>query len=732
MQVNPDSPSSPTTQSQPTTPETWTQVAEVYYAQGRFNEAIAACQEAIKMQPDWAAAYVTMGNVHQAQTQVEKAVRSYQQALELNPNLAQAHANLGSMFYLQGKIKEAIDSYRQAVVLKPDLAAVYWNLAKALKQVGQNAEAIKAEQQALQLNPQLGGGAEVLYNQGNELALQGKIEEAIALWQKAINLKPDFAEPYGQMGMILRHQGKYKEAIPLLEKAIELKPDLVAAHQHLCGIYRDGTNLAKARQAVDRYAEACGTIDPIMTAIYGISTYQVSGLNHIARERFLQLESKLNSQLERSTYVEIKSLYANLLFSMPYLRDDIHKNLRLHRRIAKRYIEQALKPKKLSIPDLNSPASPHHPLRIGILSSHFNRHSVGWCSLDVLQALSQLPVQLYLYSTEKLQTDDRTPLFEQIAYKLFIPKYYPNGLPTAEELIREIRQDEIDILLDLDALSLPLHGDIFYYQPAPVCISWLGFDALQINSKTYFLADQQTHPKGYEKHYTEKLLRMPHSFVVLSGFNRFPVDPVKLRQIYRISSDQIVYLCVSPGRKFSRELAQAQVKILQSVPNSLLLHKGLGDAEVFRAIYWQACEALGVGKQRIKFIPRFAKEEEHRQIYALADVLLDSYPYNGGTHTLEALWFEVPVVTRAGEQFLSRMGYSFLKGLSIQDGIAESWEEYINWGVRFGTDEGLRTSIQEQLIRAKQPDHLAPLWNPYQFAQDLYGILQRLLKENKG
>lgn len=731
MQVNPDHPSYPTAQPQPTDPETWTQVAEVYYAQGRLAEAIAACEEAIKMQSDWAAAYVTMGNVHQAQNQVEKAVRSYQHALELNPNLAQAHANLGSMFYLQGKIKEAIASYRQAVALKPDLAAVYWNLAKALKQTGQNAEAAEAEQRALQLNPQL-GGVELLYHQGNELALQGKIEEAIATWQKAINLKPDFAEPYCQIGMVLRHQGKYKEAIPLLEKAIELKPDFVAAHQHLCGIYRDGTNLGKARQAVDRYTQACEKIDPIMTAIYGISTYQVSGLNHIAKERFLQLESKLNSKLERSTPVEIKSLYANLLFSMPYLRDDPNKNIRLHRRITKRYIEQTLKSKPLSIPKSSSVQSPHNPLRIGILSSHFNRHSVGWCSFDSLQALSQLPVQLYLYSTEKLQTDDRTVLFEQIAHKLFIPQYYPNGLPTAAELIQEICNDEIDVLLDLDALSLPLHADIFYYKPAPVCISWLGFDALQINSETYFLADQHSHPKGYEKYYTEKLLRMPHSFVALSEFQRLPVNARTLRHVYRISADQIVYLCVSPGRKFSRELAQAQVKILQQVPNSVLIHKGLGDSEVFRATYWQACETLGVGKHRIKFLPRFAKEEEHRQIYALADVLLDSYPYNGGTHTLEALWFDVPVVTRTGEQFLSRMGYSFLKGLSIEDGIAQSWEEYIKWGARFGNDEALRKSVQEKLVQAKQPEQLAPLWNPSQFAHDLYEILKTLFKENKG
>jgi predicted O-linked N-acetylglucosamine transferase (SPINDLY family) len=728
MSVNPNQFSDPSTAIQPDSPQGWTQLAETYYVQKLYSEAIAACQNAIALEPNEPLAYVTMGNIYQAQGQIQEAIRSYQQALAINPNLPQAHVNLGSMFYRQGQLESAINSYRQAVNLQPDLAAVHWNLAQVLKHLGQDGEAQISEQRALALNPQL-GGADVLFNQGNQLALQGKVEEAIALWQKVVELKPDFAEAYGQMGMVLRHQGKYKEAIPLLEKAIEIKPNLPLAHQHLCGIYRDSSNLAAARKAVDRYIECCHEIDPIMAAIYGISTYQVSGLNHIAKDRFLKLESQLYSKLDRTTLVEIKSLYSNLLFSMPYLRDDLDKNIKLHHRITKKYIEKILKPKYQSISDTIPATFPHSPLRIGILSSHFNRHSVGWCSLDVLRELSNLPVKLYLYCTDRLQADDRTPLFEAIANKFFIPKHYPNGLPTPEEIIQEITNDQIDIILDLDALSLPIHSDIFYYKPAPICISWLGFDALQVSNQTYFLGDEYTHPKGTEKYYTEQLLKMPQSFMAVSGFERVETNPIQLRQTYRISSDQIVYLCVASGRKFNVELVKAQVEILKQVPDSILIYKGLADQDVVISTYRQVCDGLGVGKHRIKFLPRFPREEEHRQVYGIADVFLDSYPYNGGTHTLEALWFNVPVVTYKGEQFLSRMGYSFLQGLSIEEGISESWKDYINWGVRLGQDQVLRTLVQEKLIKSKQSESLVPLWNPQQFAQNLYGIFQQLIKQ---
>lgn len=136
---------------------------------------------------------------------------------------------------------------------------------------------------------------------------------------------------------------------------------------------------------------------------------------------------------------------------------------------------------------------------------------------------------------------------------------------------------------------------------------------------------------------------------------------------------------------------------------------------------------IGDAGDRIKFIPSAKKEEEHRAFYGLADVFLDTYSYNGGTHNLEALWFNLPVVTRCGEQSFARMGYSFLQSISISEGIAHNWKEYIEWGVRLGNDSNLRFLIKEKLIQSKQTDNLAPLWNPKKLAEDMYCLLQNLV-----
>ena len=706
--------------------ETLTVKAELYYAQGQLSEAMACCRQALTLQPDWPPTYVTLANILQAQGQISEAINLYYRAIELNPDLAQAHVNLGSMFYRQGKLEEAIASYRQAIHLQPYLAAAYWNLAKVLQQLGKSDEAIASQQKALELNPNLG---EVEFNlsQGYRLAEEGKLDEAIIFWQKAIQLKPDLAEPYGQIGIILRNQGKFSEAIQNLKKAIEIKPDYAAAHQHLCGILRDSNNYVVVREAVNNYYQLCGEIDPVMTAIYLISTYQVSGLNEIAKDRFFELEVQLKQNIAIvNKLVEIKSLYANFLFAAPYLRDDIKANSKLYKLISKAYTQLALKPQKnVDFPIFKFSES--RKLKVGFISSHFCRHSVGWCSLNIIQELAKLKTEIYLYATERFKVDDQTQKFTEAVTKLYIPKKYPKGVVDIREIISEIQQDKVDVLVDLDSLSLPINTEILYHQPAPVCISWLGFEPPYISSQNYFLCDWHTHPEDRDEYYTEKLVRMPDSFVAVSSFSSIKTNRIALRKSHRIALDQIVYLCLAPGRKFNRDLVKAQIAILKQVPNSILIHKALGDIEVFRAAYSQVCEVEGISIHRIKFMGRYLTEEEHRSIYSLADIMLDSYPYNGGTHTLEALWFNLPVVTRAGEQFLSRMGYSFLQSLDINLGVAWSWKEYIEWGVKLGQNPNLRQEFIDKLVNSKYLENLAPLWNSKKFAKDMYDVIVKLL-----
>ncbi|NJM28082.1 MAG: tetratricopeptide repeat protein [Pseudanabaena sp. RU_4_16] len=381
-----------------------------------------------------------------------------------------------------------------------------------------------------------------------------------------------------------------------------------------------------------------------------------------------------------------------------------------------------------------NPDTQPNQLRIGFISVNFRRHPVGWCSADTIGALAKLTPHIYLYATSKFKQDDRTQVFEAIACKCnwqeecWQQQKESETFNNLSDLIAEIEQDDLDVLIDLDSLTASRHPEILIRKPARLCVSWLGFDAPYLCSDNYNLGDRHTHPPGIEDYYIERTLRLPDSHMAVADFPSVKIDGKVQRKLLKLRIKDIIYLCVTPSIKLNRDTVEAHIQIIKSVPNSLLLYKGRGDLDIVKSLYHEACTAQGIDRKRVKFLTLTSTEEEHRSIYAAADVMLDSYPYNGGSHTLEALWFDLPVVTRLGEQSFARMGYSFLITLGIIDGIAQSWDEYIQWGIRLGNDKALRDSIRQRLIKSKQPEHLSPLWNPAKLAEDMYNLFAEILE----
>ena len=733
-------------------------LAEAYCQKGNFAGAIATSRRYLALNHDaipiykmaakikaarpeviGADVYFQLGNVLCMQGKRDRAVASFQLCLQKEPNYTEAYINLGVVLRQLGKLEEAAKSYKLAIALEPDQALAHFSLGNVLSDLGKLHEAVQSYEKAIALQPDLRGAHHNLLNIYHKL---GDKKRSIDCLQKASAIQnnlPDSARYYDFLGQDLRWQGRKEEAAIALKKALELEPQLSSAHQDLCGLLADWGKLSAAREAVDKYRKLCQEEDPIVTTIYFINIYLMSGASEPAKEKFLALEAKLYEKYWPSDAKlsdaklsdrEIKALYKHFLFSMHYLRDDIEANSRLYRAIAPQYMETFPEPQPDSISHYrlrdNRGKRGDRKLRIGVLSNHFQRHSVGWCSLAAIQELSFLTPHLYLYVTGKLKADEMTDRFDSLAAKFYRPSRFPNGMTDVSDVLAEIRSDNLDVLLDLDSLTVPVQVEILHARPAPICVSWLGFDAPFVSPNNYWLGDWHSLPAGREENYCEQLVRMPKCFVAVAGFDRIEPDRQALRQFHKIAPNQIAYFCVAAGRKFNPDLARAQVAILAGVPDSLLIYKGRSDRGVVEAVYRQECDRLGVSRNRLKFLDLTSSEEEHRQIYDLADVLLDSYPYNGGTHTLESLWFNLPVVTRVGEQFLSRMGYSFLSSLGIKAGIARSWEEYVAWGVRFGRDTALRNALRNHLIESKQGDRLAPLWNPRQFARDMYAIFEKL------
>ena len=701
-------------------------LGKIFQRLGRLDEAVSSWKTALEIQPNLRGGklHIELGNLLTHQKKYPEAISSYQKALELQPNEEEVYLCLGCLYSEQKQYEAAINSFQAGIKLNPQNTDFYLNLGFALVKLNRHTEAINCYQNLLKVQPET---PEAYASLGNIYANVGEVEPAIKHYEEAIKIKPDWAEIYCRLAHIQK-QEKPQAAIVNLEKAIELNPDYVEAHQQLCDLLSHSTNLTKARQAADQYCQQCGEKVPVLSAIAYIFAYTQSGAYQQAVSKLVELEKICNERIKTLSLFEVNLLYEILIFIVSHVRDALVENANFYKLIAAEYYHRRVKQPLKGVENLASFSTDKivRPLKIGFLSKHFRRHSVGWCSESLIRELSAITPNIHLYVTGRLQADEVTQNFEQIAHKFYWPKSYPNGFASAEELAQEILQDGIDILIDLDSVTVPANVQILNYSPAPVCATWLGFDAPYITDKHYFLCDWNTHPPGREQHYRERLIRLPETSVAISGLASCQVNRNSVRKQLGIDADKLVYLCVAPGRKTNFEMIEAQVKILKAVPESLMIRKGQGDHLLIREMYRQACEEQGVDFNRILFIGLTKTEEEHRAIYQVVDVLLDSYPYNGGTHNLEALWSTLPILTRAGEQYLSRMGYAFLQAVNLDIGVAWSWEEYTELGIKLGTDVNLRTQIREHLIRSKQPENLAPLWNPKNLAQQMYKVFEKL------
>ncbi len=348
-------------------------------------------------------------------------------------------------------------------------------------------------------------------------------------------------------------------------------------------------------------------------------------------------------------------------------------------------------------------------LKIGYLSYCLRTHSVGSLArwLFEYHDRDRFEINAYFVAAEHTRDSLQDWYIRKAnkAYKLGL-----DGTATAEI----IYEDEIDILVELDSLTLNNTCEIMARKPAPIQVTWLGWDASGVPAIDYYIADPFVLPESAQEYYTEKIWRLPQTYIAVDGFE--VGVPTLRRDNLDIPSDAVIYLSAQRGYKYNPNTVRLQMQILQAVPNSYFIVKGLADQESLKNFFIQIATLEGVDEHRLRFLPLVASEAEHRANLAIADVVLDTYPYNGATTTMETLWMGIPIVTRVGEQFSSRNSYTMMINAGITEGIAWTDKEYVEWGIRLGKDPTLRQQIAWRLRQSRQT---APLWNGKQFTREM-------------
>ncbi|MBI4782980.1 MAG: hypothetical protein HY785_16905 [Oscillatoriophycideae cyanobacterium NC_groundwater_1537_Pr4_S-0.65um_50_18] len=354
--------------------------------------------------------------------------------------------------------------------------------------------------------------------------------------------------------------------------------------------------------------------------------------------------------------------------------------------------------------------------RIGYLSECLQQHSVGWLARWLLKYHDRDRFEIHLYSprpsNDRIQNQLRLDYGDRF-----------HDLPASIATIADkIYDDQIDILVELDSLTCLGGCGVMALKPAPIQVHWLGYDASGIPGVDYFIVDPYVVPEDAQDYYSETLWRMPHSYIAVDGFETHP--PSLRRDQLDIPADAIVYLSSQTGLKRNLDNARLQMQVIKAVPQSYFLIKSFqANPEYVESFFRELAESEGVSRDRLRFLPDVTSETLHRANMAIADVVLDTYPYNGATTTLEALWLGLPIVTRVGQQFAARNSYTMMMNAGIPEGISWNDAEYLEWGIRLGTDADLRQDIAYRLNRSR---HTSPLWNGQQFARDMESAYQQM------
>jgi predicted O-linked N-acetylglucosamine transferase (SPINDLY family) len=713
----------------------------VWFAQHKkLDKAIICWETAVDWHPEYVEAYYNLGIAYNQLQNYERSAQAFEKAIKLRPDYPEALYNLGLTLVRLNRLNEALQSYQKALEITPDDIDIHLAIGSVYFKQKQLKPSLAAYESALAIDPK---SSSALVSIGAVLIEMGEVERAISYLNEALNIQPNDAQAYCNLGHAFMIKEQMSEAIYFYNKSLELDPTFADAYWHFNNYIVSFVNhplyfnFPVRRQLADQFLSTCFTIDPIRSSLVYLTNYIFSGMNDQVQEKIQDLENYIFEHPSLLSNLDIELIYANFLFLVSSTRDGVERNSRLYRFSGNLFAKEII-PLIEQRSDWQSKYETQYlydgdrPLRIGIISPNFGRHSVGWCSLPTIKELAKLTPHIYLYNTGLGKPDNLTREFECVGKHY----WYEKELAIPEEssydarlnrISTDILNDQLDVLIDLDSITHPFNLHLLNRKLAPICISWLGYDAPFLSSENYWLGDQYTHPPCVDEYYVEKILRLPDAHTAVSGFDAEEIDRDQARAKLGITPSQIVYLMAAPGRKFNRAMAKAGVQILSQVPNAVLMYKGIVDLEVVKEVFNTECETIGVHLGRVKFLPATKTEKEHRSVYQLADIFLDSYPYNGGTHNLEALWFNLPVVTYKGEQSFARMGYSFLQAVGINQGVADNWDEYTTWAIRYGLDASLRNSVKQMLIDSKNPDHLVPLWNPQKLAENMYAIFNDLL-----
>jgi predicted O-linked N-acetylglucosamine transferase (SPINDLY family) len=706
---------------------------------GRYGEALASYDRALRLRPNAAEILGNRGNALAALTRYEDALASFDQALKIKPDDAEAHANRARVLARLRRHHAALESLDRALALKPDDAEAHNTKGNVLSALGRHAEALASHERALAIRP---GFSEALNNCGSVLSALARHEEALARFDEALAVAPRYAVAWCNRGNALAALRRYEEALASYDQALALEPRYAEAldggGNALLNLYRHEEALASFDRALALAPGNARTYNNRGVALGALkrhepalASYQralalepdfvdaLSNRGHVLKE--LRRHEEALASFERALAIDPEHADAStgraeaLLSLCDWARTEksagelvarVAAGKRvapltllaccddpaLHRQCAETFVAARMPVKPA--PLWSGPAMRRDKIRIAYLSADFHRHATAHLMAELFELHDRARFDVLGLGFDG---DDGSDLRRRLV-KAF-DQFYDVRTRSDREVARLLLSLEVDIAIDLKGHSAGSRPGIFAHRPAPIQASYLGYPGtLGADFIDYIIADPVVAPLEHEPFYVEKIVRLPDCYQV-NDRQRAIAERAPSRREAGLPADGFVLCCFNNTARITAPVFDAWMRLMQAVPGSVLwlLRDNVGAERNLR----REAQRRGVDPVRLVFAGRTTLAD-HLARHRLADLFLDTLPYNAHATASDALWAGVPLLTCQGSAFAGRVGASLLRAAGLPELVTESLPDYEALALRLATDKALLGALRQKLARNRR------------------------------
>ncbi len=617
-------------------------------------------------------------------------------ALKIYPRNFNALFLSGVIKGIQNNHLEALVFFQKALKVDPSSSLTHLNMGKALSELNRDREAIKFYKQSSHIDP---GNAEVWLGYGKSLQKLDDFNGAIDKYNTALDINGNYPEALANKALILHYLDKSDEALEYFSKALQINETIPEIWVYAGNTFSD---IKDFENALFCYKKAL-SISPNIDYLLGDYLYAKMQIADWVDLKNIQVEC-LNSVAQKKKVIT------------PFQFLAVEDDPALQRICAQTFVSG--KYENLFNLNLNKSKTKNHPkLKIGYLSPDFRNHPVSYLLAEALESHNSDKYEIYgIYVGAKTNDSMHERLKTSFDY------FLDCGNLSDTEISSRLKALDLNILVDLAGHTSKSRLGVFKDRVAPIQISYLGYPGTTgANFIDYIIADASIIPKESSEHYSEKPIYLPHCFQANDSGRKISKRNIT-REEFNIPPNVFVFCCFNNTYKLNPKIFDVWSHILHQVPNSILWLSSTSNITQVN-LKNEMC-IRGISECRIIFCPR-AEYSNYLSSYQLADLFLDTLPFNAGTTASDALWAGLPVLTQSGKSFSGRMATSLLKSLSLNELISSSEQEYISIAIDLAGNPSKLASLKNKLIIKKST---SPLFDGKSFCRDVEQAYELIYK----